>query len=359
MKKVLHIFNKNVLAPEYYHMGSTRDTRGRFEYFRERGIHSDQLVLKSRRDDVLYEKFRGMDKGRLSKYHAIVFEYPRYPKSMRYLRKNYPGIRLLVRSHNAEVFHQMQYALLTLRFSSSRKDLLQSYRLFKLALSRILLDRRCSKLSHGILSITEWESRNYWRYFVKKAKVFTVPYFLPSEYSTASKNDSSKKNQCVCVMSPFRGRLVFLEDALRNYARCIERMPLNGADWKFFVTGDLSYYNFSLPDNLVSTGFIESPFELMLESTAMALLSDYGFGFKTKILEAIEAQCYTLLTQKLYDRLPEQVKPYCLIVDVKSAKSFHQALESSRKPFPVSGTNANEELKALAFAGFDKAMNLN
>jgi len=338
-------------------MGSTRDTRGRFEYFRERGIHSDQLVLKSRSDDVLCEEFKNMEKDRISNYHAVLFEYPRYPKSMRYLRDNYPGIRLLVRSHNAEVFHQIHYALATLRFSSNRKDLLQSYSLFKLALSRIMLDGKCSKLSHGILSISEWESRNYWKFYVKKTKVFTVPYFLPSEYNAAKEKARHKKKQCVCLMSPFRGRLVFLEDALRNYARCIEQMPSNNTDWKFLVTGDLSYYNLSLPDNLISTGFIDSPFELMLESTAMALLSDYGFGFKTKILEAIEAQCYILLTERLYKRLPELVKPYCLVVNLKIPKSFSQALESAQEPFPVSGTGINEELKTLAFEGLDKAIN--
>ncbi len=357
MNRVLHIFNKNVLASDYYHMGSTRDTRGRFEYFKERGIHSDQLVLKSRSDDVLCEKFKNMEKDIISNYHAIIFEYPRYPKSMKYLRSSYPEIRLFVRSHNAEVFHQMHYAFATLRFSSNIKDLLQSYNLFKLGLSRITLDRKCSKLSHGILSISEWESKNYWKFYVKKNKVFTVPYFLPAEYNTIKKNTSPKKNQCVCLMSPFRGRLVFLEDALRNYVRCINQMPANKPDWKFLVTGDLSYYKLMLPENLIATGFIDSPFDLMLESTAMALLSDYGFGFKTKILEAIEAKCYILLTEKLYKRLPALVKPYCLVVDLKEPKSFNKALEFAQNPFPDSDTGINEELKKLAFEGLDKAIN--
>ncbi len=338
-------------------MGSTRDTRGRFEYFSERGIHSDQLVLKSRSDDLLCEKLNHMEKDKISNYQAIIFEYPRYPKSIKYLRKHYPKVRLFIRSHNAEVYHQMHYALATLKFSSSRKDLVQSFNLFKLGLSRFILDTKCSKLSHGIFSITEWESSNYWRWYLKKEKIFTVPYFLPSEYGGNVKKTTVKKNQCVCLMSPFRGRLVFLEDALRNYVRCINQMPSNSTDWKFLVTGNLSYYDIALPQNLISTGFINSPFDLMLESKAMALLSDYGFGFKTKFLEAIKAECYVLLTRKLYNRLPELVKPYCLVVDPKVPKSFYQALKLSQKPFPASGTNLNEILKMQAFEELDKVFN--
>lgn len=357
MHKVLHIFNRTVLSSDYYHMGSTRDIRGRFEYFRERGIHSDQLVLKSRSDGVLYERLTNMEKDKLSDYHAIIFEYPRYPKSIKYLRNAYPEILLFVRSHNAEVYHQMHYALATLRFSTGKSDLLQSYRLFRLALSRIVLDRRCSKSAHGIFSITEWESNKYWRLFLNKDKIFTVPYFIPSEYIDAERPVAAKKKQCVCLMSPFKGRLVFLEDALRNYAFCIDQSSSKSIDWKFLVTGELSYYNLSLPDSLTATGFVDNPFELLLESRAMALLSDYGFGFKTKILEAVEAKCYVLLTEKLYKRLPELVKPYCLVVDPKVPESFCQALEAAQEPFPDLSASVNEDLKKLAFDGLDRAIN--
>lgn len=88
----------------------------------------------------------------------------------------------------------------------------------------------------------------------------------------------------------------------------------------------------------------------------MAILSDYGFGFKTKILDAILHSCYVLLTPGLYNRLPDVIKQFCLVVDPKDSNAFRRALESCLNPFPE--VDANALLRSQAFAALDKAFSL-
>jgi hypothetical protein len=81
-------------------------------------------------------------------------------------------------------------------------------------------------------------------------------------------------------------------------------------------------------------------------------LSDLGYGFKTKILEAIMAKTYVLLPGKLYDRLPLEMRPFCRVVDPKSADSFLEALEACRQPFPPG--DPNEVMRNQAYDSLDE-----
>ncbi|MBI4699329.1 MAG: hypothetical protein HY758_10630, partial [Nitrospirae bacterium] len=122
----------------------------------------------------------------------------------------------------------------------------------------------------------------------------------------------------------------------------------------FIVTGDIKKYNFKTSDRVFWTGFLENPYKALAESRAMALLSDYGFGFKTKILEAILAKSYIIMTRGLFTRMPDEVRPYCIPVDINSPDSFKKALEQSTAPYPEG--DPNEEFRRQAFAALDEIL---
>jgi hypothetical protein len=110
-----------------------------------------------------------------------------------------------------------------------------------------------------------------------------------------------------------------------------------------------------LPEKLVPgirlTGLLDSPFTILSESRAVAVLSDFGFGFKTKILDAVLNQCYVLVTKGLYNRLPIAFKPFCFIVDLNKPETFRDALENCLKPFPI--CDINSILRTQAYAALD------
>jgi hypothetical protein len=87
----------------------------------------------------------------------------------------------------------------------------------------------------------------------------------------------------------------------------------------------------------------------------MCTLSNLGYGFKTKILEAIMCGCYVIVPQKLYKRLPDVIKPFCKVVNVKDKNAFINALEETHHPFP--DINPNEILKNIAFDNYSAVFN--
>src|SRR3546814_11076778 len=61
----------------------------------------------------------------------------------------------------------------------------------------------------------------------------------------------------------------------------------------------------------------------------MARLSPLGYGFKTKIMDAVTAGAFTLLPGSLMRRVPEELRPYCIPVDTSDPASFVEALGRS------------------------------
>jgi hypothetical protein len=91
-----------------------------------------------------------------------------------------------------------------------------------------------------------------------------------------------------------------------------------------------------------------------MEARAVTILSDLGMGFKTKILEAIMAGCWVIVTPDVFARLPEAVRPWCKTARPDSAEDFRQAISGCAGPPPAGHPNA--ELRAAAFRALDAAL---
>jgi len=343
--RVLHVVPDSVAIPKHLFLGSTKDVRGRTEYLKTRGIPFDEIVIENRSDALLLKKLRDLN---LARYTTVLFELPVYPASLRFLRRKFSQIKLLTRSINAEFYHRLHFTLARLQHVNRSKVL----RDFKHSLSCLRLDFLCARYSDHVLSITQWEKDHYWRFMTGVSKVINVPYFLPGSYCHAAKPVAEKKMQCLCLMSTTQSTLPFLLDAAKRFTRLVEMLGRNFSEWDFYITGDFPANCLSLPKRVTPTGFLDTPFEIMAASRAVALLSDYGFGFKTKLLDAIQCKCYALVTKGLYQRLPVEVQPYCIVVDTGSVESFKNALEKCLEPYPEE--NPNEALRSQAFAALDE-----
>jgi glycosyltransferase involved in cell wall biosynthesis len=344
--RVLHVFKSSVVNPRHRFLGTTKDFRAHTQYLCDRKIESEELILKIPAERDFLDGVREID---ASRFDALLIEGTYYPRSVGLLKKRHPRLKVLMRAINAELLHWMHSAHAALFYDSPKRVLFD----VKSGLKFGLADLLCARRADAILPIAKWETEHYWRRLAPLDRLFTVPYFLPDSYLEAIPAARQKRPECVCMMTTEAGR-PFLLDAARNLCRLVGELGGAEADWRFSITGDFRRERLAPGPRVEVRGFLENPLELLSESRAVALLSDYGFGFKTKLLEAICCGCYVLVTRKLHSRLPPQVKPYCLVVDVRSVRSFREALARCLEPFPPGDPNSS--LREEAFEALDRAL---
>lgn len=355
--RVLHVVKRSYLDPKLSFHGSTKDIAGRSEYFKARGLETMELAPDRHDDCGLLTKLEGID---LRRFDVVVIEYPRFPESVRYVRSMNPRIRVLVRSHNAEFIHHVHTAVGSWatalddwsgRLVKSAKAGLHS---LVHAVVRGQGDLACGRQADAVLSICDWETSHYWRWVAPTTKVFTVPYYLPRRYTVNGRYAGERQRTCVCLTSAAPGPLVEL--AAQNFVRLVERAGERARGWSFSVTGKVSAGRGAGNNRVKLLGHIEDPFAVLRGASAMALLSSLGMGFKTKILDAVQEGCYTLVPPRLLRRLPPEVQPFCIAVSPRSVDSFLEGLEATRRPLPADDPNVL--LRARAYAAMDAALGL-
>ena len=349
--KFLHVVPDSIQAPEQFYLGSTKDIRGRTDYFASRGLDFEEVIAPRRSDDRLVDIISGMDVSQVS---GIVFEYPIYPKTLRLITKVNPSIRLLVRAHHAEFFQRIHYLVARAKYTYGWRNVRGHYTMSRDILRRLRQDRSSARLADGVLSITSWEIDHYWKFLVGSDKSHYLPYFLPQVYANEIGPPVEKIDQCVCMMSTSRGPEAFLLDAALNLTRLVKQLGQQQRKWSFAMTGMIPERGLVLPDRIRPTGLLDSPYGILAESKAVALLSDYGFGFKTKFLEAVMSGCYVFVTEGMHKRLPPEVRQFCFEVDVNSIESFENALSRCEEPFPE--VDVNGQLREIAFSVLDNAL---
>ncbi len=337
--RVLHVIPDSARDPRYFYLGSTKDIRCRTEYFADRGIPCDEIVAVRRSDANVIEQLEGRD---LSRYTDVVFELAFFPRAMAVLERQAPHVTRILRPGNAQLLHQLDAMRV-------RKDYLHPYP-WKIVLERTLNDVRSARHSDLILSITEWETLRYWRWLAPKDRLRDVTYFVADQYDRSGPADE-KKLVCVCLTTAIAGT-PFIIDATRTFANAVQGLGDDLPAWSFLVTGDLTGYRVDLPARARGTGYLDDIAPVMRQARAIALLSDFGYGFKTKVLDAIRYGAYVLVTQGLFDRMTAELQPYLIVVDPTSPASFRRALSLAERPFPAGDPNAT--LKAQAYAALDE-----
>lgn len=346
--KVLHIVPDTVYDEEHRFSGGAKGIRIFREYLEDRAICYDEIGVPNRSDRWLLKELKCRD---LSEYTTVLAHYPVYVRSLRYLKSAYPGLSTLVRSHNAEFPHWLQHAWVWLRHGR----VLKSVKAFGVAFQKGWGDLCSAKLADHVLAVTSWERDHYWGHIAGRGRVVYVPYFVPRDSAPPARRvHAPRLDQVVCMMSS--GSSSFLVDGAVRFGRLADAASSQTAGWRFLMTGRENSLPPVIPLVVKRTGFVDDPHALLHESRAIALLTDYGFGFKTKILEAAVCGCWSLVTPHIFERLPEDVRPYCIVVADNCAASFVTALEKTRAALPQA--NLDALLRAQAYVAMDHVMGL-
>jgi glycosyltransferase involved in cell wall biosynthesis len=339
--RVLHVFQDTVEDPRQRHLGSTKGIRCRTDYFRSRGLPFDELVIRPSQAAAL----RALRATPLHRYRAVVFEHTYAPAALAYVRRAAPHARIVSSSHNAEFWHRLDI----LRADGLSKRMLSNlHQLVKKSLN----DARCGRLADAVVCVSEWELANYWRHLLPDGRAHYMPWHLPDDYASELGPPQTKRRLCLCLLSTLPNPMIV--DAARRFGDAVATLGAGSADWEFAVTGDPQRFPVRLPSRVRWTGVLDSPYPLLAEAKALALLSDYGFGFKTKVLEAILTGTRPILTPTLLDRMPAGLHRYCAVARPGDPESFAQALAAAE--VPLEAGDLNHRLRMNAFRVLDRAL---
>ena len=99
---------------------------------------------------------------------------------------------------------------------------------------------------------------------------------LPRLYAERSRSSKTveKIDESVWMMSTSRGPEAFLLDAALNLTRLVKQLGQQQRKWSFAITGMIPERGLLLPDRIRPTGLLDSPYGILAESKAVALLSE-------------------------------------------------------------------------------------
>ena len=344
--KLLHILPHTCLQPDNRMLGSTKDICGRLEYFHERGIDFD-VFSHARNHIPLSDDLSFYD---FPDYSHIIVEQTYSYSDFAYVRERWPKAKLIVRSHQSEIPHRKDYLIAEKEFENDKWAMREAQRSVQIYTDR---ERGAARFSDGILSIEPEESEQYWRSLGFRGGFFFAPYFLPAAYLPRLAPRSQRLNQIVCVGSSHPGPLT--ASIVRGFQKAVGYLgPSELADWSFPVTGHLPEGVASESPRLQNLGAVEDLFGLLCKSRAVALPSNLGRGFKTKILDAVLCGTWVLLPPELYRRLPEPVRPFCIILPSRPDGLVEAIAEMESRAWPA--RDPNVELRSTAYTALERAL---
>lgn len=353
--RLLHLVPKSFLSRKHRYLGSTKDIAARVQYFQDRGLTSDLLAHDKTLETVL-DIVGSVD---LSAYTHVLVEKANYGELFRQLRAGAPGAKIIFRAHNAEALHRVDYVRACLAPPRSRSfgEVAQHVRNVALYGAR---DLSVVRHADRVLSISQWDTQHYWRYLMPKGKTTTVPFFLPREYVEEAQPRLRKKRQCIVLGSSQPGPLI--EHGINQFFRLLSQTgtaSYESAGWRFILSGARTSRMPKAADLKalrIKRRNVESPYELFGPAQATLIASDFGRGFKTKILEAIACEAFVICTPGLYRRLPPELLPCCIRFDPRSPEAFLEALGRTENGFPQG--NPNDLLQATAYREMDRVFGI-
>ena len=358
--EILHLVPKRCLQTDKVFLGSTKDVLGRLEIFESLDLEfatvpllEDETAWSKARLNIKRLKNFVRDLAPEQPFKMVIFDMPgSCPGLAAHVRKMFPMAKLVFRSHNAEFFHRLDRVF----YFDSWADRL---RLFGIALKQPLRDRRMVAAVDEIWTISEIDSKFYWKPLSasrgRGAKVSVMPYFMAEKYKSMIDTSAlrAKTDSIVCISSG-RTKPGRIEPNVEEFFDFVEKhgnsRELEG--WTFEVTGSLQAG--ARPAKVKELGYLPTPFDAVARSKYVFLYADSGWGFKTKILDALLCDNVLVVSKGMYRKLPKEVRPQALVVG--GFKDLRRALaESAGKAEVYAGFRLNESLKNQATRVFTES----
>ena len=279
--------------------GGAKDIQSMYEQIKSLHISCDVISVSRRTGHALRTLLSDQNRATLYSSKHIVISIPGSSGGILLCLRLLGLSNLIFRSHNAELLHRLDW------LKSSR-----SFGSFKLSSKKLLLgslsDLMVATFATDVLSVSQLEIRVYWnRYFPwVSRKVHYFPGMSPSHISAifSAKAPSNFRNSQAMIVGGFqKGTLISRPDKqfIEHGWKVKDFVHANG--FSLVSVGDGVSYEFC-DTNYGHT----NEYETLLRDTSLIIVpSSIGWGFKTKIADAVTLHQSIILPRKQYDRLGE------------------------------------------------------
>lgn len=200
--------------------------------------------------------------------------------------------KLVFRSHNVEVLHRFDWFL-------ASKDLRSKVRNLNRMVAGFFSDCFAILFYDIVLSISEIEIGRFWSKFRLKEKVIYFPFKSPSWVRRNLFQNRPIRKYAAIVGSFSKGTLISKPSKTFIEAGWEMRFFLESVDLDLISYGENSNFDFCKHN----FGFVKNLDQLMSQTSVLIMSSDLGWGFKTKIADAIELDQLVIVNRKLASKL--------------------------------------------------------
>jgi hypothetical protein len=237
--------------------------------------------------------------------------------------------KIFYRSHNAELFHRYDHLKAFLRSNFILKKNIGFFFYIKNILVVFLKEIILNFISTKIFSVNSWEKENYWKYFPAKCEVLH-PFVVKENIQL---NQKYVLNE-FCLVPCALPNNIIADDQIIEFIKQIEFF--SNKKIKYIFTGDINielkkflskkaqsinieiYFinekrNFYFENKLfkkIDLGFNHplSYTNLLRQTNKSLIISELGYGVKTKILELLNYNHKIFVNNVLYKRLEDSLQ---------------------------------------------------
>ena len=414
MRKVLFLLpsERKINYPEFFYLGSTKDINSRLNFFKEKNCAIFFLSpLRS-----LFSFIKNSRKFKKKDFDHIIVEHS--PSILVQIFIFFKFGKVIYRSHNAEAYHRFDIfqsyfdlyrhkipfkrirRLKFLNYYTAHKILIK----FFLDIFRFLIrDLFTAVVARKIIANCQWERDNYWSKFISKKKCYYATPYLTKDYLDKIKFYKNiilnKKSDIVIIPgsshpSPIAYHqtlcfINFLAEAIKKKSNIISK-------YKFVLTGRQSYeqllflkkkidvsklniylyldkdilgskvyFNYidylkiKIPDlKILNKKNYNSFYKLLACSKFSLILSNKGYGFKNKSLEILTLKSKLIVPEKLYNRLPRQLKNAVISTKENNFNQIERHLLNDNNNSFNEENNINEMIKKDSYKQYENIFNL-
>lgn len=277
----------------------------------------------------------------------LLMEYSWWPELLVQLKAQHPQVRLAVRTHNAEAYQYFHRKMIGARREYIN---LQKWRqLVRLAYR----DARCRRVADILLGISEWDNKNYWRWLGGRANIRYLPYYSPWPYlrpNVDMRPWNLRPRTIVSMGGNFDPSGI---ENFKNFSMLATKLSkVRDEKWSYLLTW-WSQWHQNVPKVSKEVEIVrecQEPWDLLCQSRALAVLTPFGVGFKTTVVDGLAAGCHVIIHPKLATRLPQQVKQLCLICDPSRERDIRTLADSLS--VPPRSHSLNQQLSEMVVAEF-------
>ncbi len=295
--------------------GGTKDIQSMLEQMCDLGISYEVFSVPRKTTHALYSLLQHPSKF-FSSSHTLLS----IPGSSGLL---VPYLKILgfshitFRSHNAELLHRLEW----IRSSKSIREILKS---MKKLFFGFLSDFLVSIFATNILSVSQKEIDIYWSFLFpwSKGKVRFFPGASPSHIREGylSKQKENRVRAYATIVGGFEAGTV-ISKADRNFVKHGPKIKNYFNSMNLLLVSVGNKINFDFCD--FNYGYVHDYLEVLVNSEIVIVPSSVGWGFKTKIADAVTLHQSVVVTETLYNRLgtwSQMVSPLRDWADISSLK---------------------------------------